>query len=148
MANTASEILSKHRPVKKPRVKRRKLKKKKKKDAEGVRQYMAVNQGIKKGMKKAKMNWIEEQCQDIEDSMKKNNSKKAYQLVKDLTSTKQGRNTTIQDKDGKCLTEEQDILKRWSEYCSELYNYTEVLNVPPATDNDNYPSFAKKWKQQ
>ena len=42
------------------------------------------------------------------------------------------------------LTEEQDILKRWSEYCSELYNYRatedpEVLNVPPATDNDNYP---------
>ena len=95
-------------------------------------------------MNKAKINWIDEQCQDIEDSMKKNNSKKTYQLVKDLTSTKQGRAATIQDKDGKCLTEEQDILKRWTEYCSELYNYRatgdpEVLNVPPATDNDNYP---------
>ena len=91
-----------------------------------------------------KMDWIEEQCQDIENNMKKNNSKKTYQLVKDLTSTKQGRTTTIQDKDGKCLTEEQDILKRWTEYCSELYNYRatgdpEVINVPPATDNDNYP---------
>ena len=152
VTNTASEILGKHRPVKKPWVtadlldlcdKRRELKKKNK-DAEGLRQYRAANQEIKKGMKKAKMNWIEEQCQDIEDNMKKNNSKKTYQLVKDLTSTKQGRTTTIQDKDGKCLTEEQDILKRWSEYCSELYNYiatgdTEVLNVPPATDNDNYP---------
>ena len=76
--------------------------------------------------------------------MTKNNSKKTYQLVKDLTSTKQGRTKTIQDKDGRCLTDEQDILKRWSEYCSELYNYRatgdpEVLNVPPTTDNDNYP---------
>ncbi|KAK2185513.1 hypothetical protein NP493_232g03018 [Ridgeia piscesae] len=76
--------------------------------------------------------------------MKKNNSKKTYQLVKDLTSTKQGRTTTIQDKDGKCLTEEQDMLKRWSEYCSKLYNYRamgdqKVLSVPPATENDNYP---------
>ena len=131
VTNTTSEILGKHRPVKKPWVtadlldlcdKRRELKKKKK-DAEGVRQYRAANQEIKKGMKKAKMNWIEEQCQNIDDSMKKNNSKKTYQLVKDLTSTKQRRTTTIQDKDGKCLTEEQDILKRWSEYCSELYNY-------------------------
>ena len=65
--------------------------------------------------------------------------------MKDLTSTKQGRTTTIQDKDGKCLTEEQDILNRWSEYCSELYNYRatgdpEVLDIlDPATDNDNYP---------
>ncbi|KAK2178782.1 hypothetical protein NP493_530g00006 [Ridgeia piscesae] len=84
VTNTTSEILGKHRPVKKPWVtadlldlcdKRRELKKKKK-DAEGVRQYRAANQEIKKGMKKAKMNWIEEQCQDIEDSMKKNNSKK------------------------------------------------------------------------
>ena len=73
------------------------------------------------------MNWIKEQCQDIEDSMKKNNSKKTYQLVKDLTSTKQGRNTTIRNKDGKYLTEEQDILKRWSEYHSELYNYRAIL---------------------
>ena len=58
--------------------------------------------------------------------------------MKDLTSIKQGRATTIQNKDGKCLTEEQDIPKRWSEYCSELYSYRptgdpEVLNVLPAT---------------
>ncbi|KAK2180178.1 hypothetical protein NP493_454g03017 [Ridgeia piscesae] len=59
VTNTASEILGKHRPVKKPWVtadlldlcdKRRELKKKK--NAEGVRQYRAANQEIKKGMKK------------------------------------------------------------------------------------------------
>ena len=31
--------------------------------------------------------------------------------------------TTIKDKSGKCLTEEKEILSRWTEYCSELYNY-------------------------
>ena len=29
----------------------------------------------------------------------------------------------IQDQSGKCLTEEKEILSRWTEYCSELYNY-------------------------
>ncbi|XP_052271442.1 uncharacterized protein LOC127872153 [Dreissena polymorpha] len=91
--------------------KRRDLKKKKN-DTEGANQYKAVNQEIKKSMKKAKENWIKEQCQDINDSLETNNSKKAYHLVKDLTSTKQGRTTTIPDKDKKCLTKEQDILKR------------------------------------
>ena len=43
--------------------------------------------------------------------------------MKDLTSEKQGRSSTIQDKSGKCLTEEKEILSRWTEYCSELYNY-------------------------
>ena len=41
----------------------------------------------------------------------------------DLTSEKQGRSTTIQDKSGKCITEEQEILSRWIEYCSELYSH-------------------------
>ena len=48
-----------------------------------------MNQHIKKGMVKAKETWIEERCQEIDDSLGKNNSKKAYQLVKDLTSSKQ-----------------------------------------------------------
>ena len=60
-------------------------------------------------MIKAKENWIKDQCQEIEENLKQNNSKKAYQLVKELTCTKQERTTTIQDKTGKCLTEEQDI---------------------------------------
>ena len=33
-------------------------------------------------MKKAKENWIGEQCSEIEENLRKNNSKRAYQLVK------------------------------------------------------------------
>ena len=123
--------------------KRRELKKKKN-VTEGAKEHRAINQEVKKATKKAKENWIDEQCQSIEDNLKKNNSKKAYQLVTDLTSTKKVRTSTIQNKDGKSLTEDQEILKRWTEYCSELYNYTAtgdsgVLQVPTATNNDKYP---------
>ena len=123
-------------------------------------------------MRKAKETRTEEQCQGIEENLhkkarmqknkqtnkqtktrqqqqqqqtnNKNNSKKAYQLVKELASMKQGRTTTIQDKVGKCLTEEQDILKRRTEYCSELYTHTTtgdpmVLDVPSPINNDSYP---------
>ena len=65
---------------------------------EEAKQYKAVHQQIKKGMVKARETWIEERCQEIDDNLGKNNSKKAYQLVKDLTSSKQGRTTTIGDK--------------------------------------------------
>ena len=71
-------------------------------------------------MKKAQQNWIEEQCSEIEKNLRKNNSKRAYQLAKDLTTVKQGKATTIQDNSGKCLTEEREILNRWTEYCPEL----------------------------
>ena len=86
-------------------------------------------------MKKAKEKWIEEQCSEIEENLRKNKSKRAYQLVKDLTTVKQGKATTVQDRSGKYLTEERQILNRWAEYCSELYNYKangnpSVLNCP------------------
>ena len=42
---------------------------------------------------------------------------------KDLASEKQGRSSTIQDRSGKCLAEDKEILSKWIEYCSELYNY-------------------------
>ena len=41
---------------------------------------------IKRCMKKANENWIGEQCSKIEENLRKNSSKKAYQLVKDLTT--------------------------------------------------------------
>ena len=44
---------------------------------------------------------------EIETCLNKNNSKRAYQQVKDLTAEKQGRSSTIQDRSGKCLIEKQ-----------------------------------------
>ena len=47
---------------------------------------------------------------EIEENLRKNN--RAYQLVKDLTTVKQGKATTVQDSLGKCLIEEREILNR------------------------------------
>ena len=55
-------------------------------------------------MKKAKENWIGEQCSETEENLWKSNIKRAYQLVKDLTTVKQGKAITIQDRSGKCLS--------------------------------------------
>ena len=101
-------------------------------------------------MKKAKVNWIGEQCSEIEEQMRKNNNNRAYQLVKDLTTVKQGKATTVQDRSGKCLTEERQILNRWTEYCSELYNYKakgdpSVLNCTQTDTEGDHP---EKWRLQ
>ena len=98
VTETASEILGKHRQKKKPWItseildlcdKRRELKKKRF-ELEGAEKYKEVNNNINRCMKKAKENWIGEQCSEIEENLRKNSSKRAYQLVKDLTTVKQG----------------------------------------------------------
>ena len=72
-------------------------------------------------MKKANEDWIGAQCEEIETCLNKTFGKRAFKLVKNLSSEKQGRSSTIQDRSGKCLTEKQNILSRWTEYYSELY---------------------------
>ena len=61
-------------------------------------------------MKKAKENWMGEQCGEVEENLRKNNSKRAYKFVRDLITVKQGKAITVQDRSGKCLTEERQIL--------------------------------------
>ena len=55
---------------------------KKRFEPEGSEKYKEVNNNIKRCMKKAKENWKEEQCSEIEENLRKNNSKRAYQLVR------------------------------------------------------------------
>ena len=64
--------------------------------------------------------------------------------MKDLTTVKQGKATTVQDRSGKCLTEERQIPNRWTEHCSEVYNYEadgdpSVLNCPQTDTEDDHP---------
>ena len=55
----------------------------------------------------------------------------------------------VQDRSGKCFTEERQILNRWTEYCSELYKYKangdpSVLNCPQTDTEDDYPILRKE----
>ena len=88
--------------------------KKKRYGADGAKEYREANRRIQKAEEKAKDNWIGAQCKEIETCLNKKNSMKAYQLVKDLTSEKQGRSSTIQDKSGKCLADEKEGDQRCS----------------------------------
>ena len=45
---------------------------------------------------------------------------------------------------GKCLTEVTEILNRWTEYCSDIYNYETdgdpiVLDFPQIPDEEHHP---------
>ena len=98
-----SDLCDKRRELKKNRFKPKRSEK-----------YREAHNSINRCMKKAKENWIGEQCSLIDENLRKNKSKTACQLVKDLTTVKQEK---VQDRSGKWLTEEREILNRWTEYC-------------------------------
>ena len=153
VTDTAAELLGKQRRKRKPWVtpeildlydQRRDLKKKRGGEPEGAKDYREIKRNIRTEMTMAKETWKQTQCQEVEACHRMNNSKKAYRLVKDLTTEKQGKPTTIQDKSGKCLTEENEILNRLAEYFSDLYNYEadgdpRVLDCPHIPDEEHHP---------
>ena len=102
VTETASETLGKHHQKKKPWMtadildlcdKRRELRKKRF-EPEGSEKYKEVDNNIKRCMKKAIENWIGKQCSETEENLRK---KRACHLVKDLTTVKLGKETTVQD---------------------------------------------------
>lgn len=152
MTETAGEILGKHRYKTRPWVTdeildmcdSRKELKKTKGTTKGALAYKKINKNIRNCMTKAKEDWINKLCISVEDSLSKNNSKKAFQIVKDLTKQKTPRVSAIHDKDGRCLTENKHILDRWTEYCSDLYNHKNngdinVLTSLESTNDDDHP---------
>ena len=65
--------------------------KRKRYEAEGAKEYREVNKRIQKAVKKAKEHWIGAQYEEIKTCLNKNNSKRAYQLMKALTWEKYDR---------------------------------------------------------
>ena len=82
--------------------------------------------------KKKWNHWIERPARSVGQRLRgldknsiwgiQNSNKRAYQLLKTLISEKQGSSTIVRDKSWKCLTEEIEVLSRWTECCSELYS--------------------------
>ena len=120
MTETATEILGKHREKKKKWITnelldmcdlRRELKKTK---CEPGSTYKQINNTIKKEMRIAKEIWINNKFTDIGECLIRNNTKKAYQIVNELTKKKDKIIVNVHDKDGKCITDKTEVMKRWS----------------------------------
>ena len=68
--------------------------------------------------------------------------------MKDMT-VKRGKATTVRDRSGKCFTKEREILNRWREYCTELYNHKangdlSILDYPHTDTEDDHPILRKE----
>jgi len=128
----AKAILGKERLTKHPWIneqvlqkcdERREKKKVRFKSRRENREYQTVNREVKQAIKDAKEQWIQQECSKIEAGIRSNNTKQAFQTLKTLTHSSTNQITCIEDADGNLLTAKTDIVKRWEEYCQELYNF-------------------------
>ena len=139
MNETAEECLGKLKKKKQPWMtdkilekcdERRKLRSNKYKNYDAFKEYQETNKEVKTEIRKAKEEFILRKCNDIQREFESNNTKVAYQVVKEIMGNKSARVSVIENKQGKLLTDKKAIQERWTEYVQELYTY-------PITTDDN-----------
>ena len=138
MNETAMETLGKARTRKQPWItqdildacdKRRKLRATRYNDIQQENEYRIANIEVRKKIARAKEEFLEQKCGEIQEGFEGNNSKLAFNTIKQLHRKKSARQTAIEDESGKLLTERGQIQDRWTQYVKELYNYP-IQTVP------------------
>ena len=82
--------------------------------------YKAKSREIKRSVRKDKKQFIEDKCKEMEDHNSKHEDRQLYQKVNELTKEFRPSLKVIKDKNGQVLTENDQILGRWREYCSQM----------------------------
>ena len=83
--------------------------------------YNRINKTIRNNCNEAKEQWINSQCQEIENNMS-GDTKYMHQKIKEITAQKSiSKSGCIKSKTGNILMDKNDILKRWSEYIEDLF---------------------------
>ena len=73
---------------------------------------------VARGDKKAFLN---EQCKEVEENNRMGKTREPFKKIGEIKGTFYARMGTIKDRNGKDLTEAEEIFKRWQEYTEELY---------------------------
>ena len=140
---TAIEVLGKERKKNKPWVtddildlygKRRDLKKTREVDSEAAKQHNEVKMKIKNKMKENMENRIQIQCENIEPQMREITRKVSFNQLKKLTKSQQSKSIIKEDIEDSVLPKETVVIRRWTEYCQDLYN---CKLVPEMSTGDN-----------
>ena len=63
-------------------------------------------------MRKDKHEWLEEKCTEVEEMNRRHNTSGVYKTIKEITGKRGMRQMGIKDKDGKILTDDEQVLNR------------------------------------
>ena len=77
--------------------------------------YKAKSKEIKRSVRKDKKQHIEDQCKEMENLHSQHRDRELFKKVNEITREFQPSLKVIKDKQGKVLTENEQILDRWAE---------------------------------
>ena len=91
------------------------------KDKGKRKRYTQLNVEIQRIARRNKAAFLNEQCKEIEGKNRMVKTRNLFKKTGDIKGTFRARMGTIKDRNGKDLTEAEEIKKRWQEYTEELH---------------------------
>ena len=104
-------------------VKKREVKSKGEKE-----RYTHLNAEFQRIARSNKEAFLSDQCKEIEENNRMGKTRDLFKKIRDTKRTFHAKMGSIKDRNGRDLTEAEDIKKRWQEYTEELHK--KGLNDP------------------
>ena len=82
--------------------------------------YIHLNAELQRTARRDKKAFLSNQCKKIEENNRMGKTRDLFKKIRDTKGTFHAKMGTIKDRNGRNLTEAEDIKKRWQEY-TELY---------------------------
>ena len=80
-----------------------------------------MNAEFQRRARRDKKAFLSDQCKEIEGNNRIGKTRDLLKKISDTRGTFHAKMGSIKDRNGKDLTEAEDIKKRWQEYMEELY---------------------------
>ena len=82
--------------------------------------YTHLNGEFQRTARRDKKGFLGDQCKEIEENNRMEKICALFKKVRDIKGTFHAKMGSIKDRNGRDLTEAEDIKKRWKEYTEEL----------------------------
>ena len=83
--------------------------------------YTYLNAEFQRTARRDKKAFLSDQCKEIEENNRMGKTRDLFKKIKDTKGIFHAKLGTIKDRNGKDLTEAEDIKNRWQEYTEKLY---------------------------
>ena len=82
--------------------------------------YMHLNTEFQRIARRDKKTFLSDQCKEIEEKTRMGKTRELFKKIRDTKGTFHAKMGLIKDRNGRDLTEAEDIKKRWQEYTEVL----------------------------
>ena len=83
--------------------------------------YTHLNAEFQRIARRDKKAFLSDQCKEIEENNKMGKTRDLFKKIRETKGTFHANMGSIKDRNGRDLTDAEDINKRWQEYTEELY---------------------------